>query len=565
MNQWLTLAQIAAVPDLTQRPVARDGGNMIARARFLTDVRAWYLAFREISGMRIALYFDNCYQFVTALYGAWHAGKVVYLPGDAQSATLARLLPQVDACAGDLPRALQPKPVSVSEPFPAPLDMQTTELLVYTSGSSGEPVAIRKCLRQLDAEVHALQREFGAHLGAAAVYATVSHQHIYGLLFHALWPLAAGRPIVLPRLSYPEEMAARLSQEPCILVSSPAHLKRLPETLDWRAVRPMLRGIFSSGGPLPAEASQAIHEQLGHSPIEVYGSSETGGIAWRQRATDGERWRLFPAIAMRIDDELLAVRSPYLWDDDWWQTSDRVRVLDTEDGSGFVLLGRMDRIAKIEEKRVSLTAVERALLACPEISQVRALVLERAGSQRLAVVAVPSADGWALLHAQGKTALNESLRRALLQSVERTALPRNWRYVQALPVNAQGKTTEAMLAALFRSYLPPLTWLQRETGLARASMAIGADLAGFDGHFPAALILPGVVQLDWAAELGGQCFGPLGCFQRCDVLKFQQPVLPGMQVELELLWNEADRVLGFRYTSAAGTHASGRMVFAGQS
>ena len=72
--------------------------------------------------------------------------------------------------------------------------MHDTRLVIHTSGSNGEPVAIPRRLAQLDAEVRALQQAFGAGLDEALVLGTVSHQHIYGLLFRVLWPLAAGRP-----------------------------------------------------------------------------------------------------------------------------------------------------------------------------------------------------------------------------------------------------------------------------------------------------------------------------------------------------------------------------------
>lgn len=562
---WLPLAQVAARPGLPRRPVAWRGGALLLRERFVADVRAWRAAFAACAGRRVALYFDDGYDFAAALYGAWHADKLVYLPGDAQPATLQRLLPGVDACAGALPGAVEPRHDAGDASALAALDAGAAALVVYTSGSSGEPAAIHKRLAQLDAEVHTLQAEFGALLDAqspATVYATVSHQHIYGLLFCALWPLAAGRPFAAGRLSYPEEIAQRLAAGPALLVSSPAHLKRLNERLDWQAARAQLRAAFSSGGPLPAEAAQQCAALLGRSPIEIYGSSETGGVAWRQRATHGERWQPLRGVDWRVEEGLLALRSAHLPDAQWLRTTDRVRALPPSAGGGFVLLGRADRIVKIEEKRVSLTAVEAALGACEEIAAARALLLDAAGAPRLAVAAVPSAAGWMLLRAQGKRALNERLRAALLQRIERVALPRNWRYLRALPVDAQGKSTEALLAALFRPALPSVRWTRREPQMAQALLDIAPGLRVFDGHFPGRPLLPGVAQLDWAVTCARECFALPAAFRRIEALKFRQPVAPGTQLTLDLQWTPASGVLGFRYASAAGVHADGRIVFA---
>lgn len=558
MADWLPLAR-AALPAAGERIVAVRGGERLAHERFRADVARWQAAFATVAGTRIALFFDDSYDFACALFGAWHAGKLPVLPGDAQPQTLAQLLPEVDACAGDLPGALQPA-VDAQRPDLAPLDARETRVVIYTSGSSGRPVAIQKRLAQLDAEVGHLESTFGQRLGSdAIVHATVSHQHIYGLLFVTLWPLAAGRAVAVEKLAYPEQMAERLAATPSLLVSSPAHLRRLPDTLDWSGARAHLRAIFSSGGPLPPEASEQAHALTGQSPIEVYGSSETGGVAWRQRARDGDAWTPLPSVRWKLKDDTLCVHSLHLDGPEWWETADRAKPL--ADGR-FVLQGRADRIAKVAEKRVSLVAMEEALLAGGLLAEARALVVEDDQGPRLAVVGVPSEAGWQLLHAAGKRGLNERLRAQLLEGFERVVLPRRFRYLRELPVNTQGKATEALLSALFASELPQALWRERRLPQAALSLDIVPQLRVFDGHFPGAPVLPGVVQLDWAIAYGRKAFADLPArFLRAEQLKFQQPVLPPLQLELALEWNAAAGQLAFRYTSQKGTHSSGRLQF----
>jgi acyl-CoA synthetase (AMP-forming)/AMP-acid ligase II len=531
---------------------------VLTHAHFVADVRRWHTAFAAHGGQRFALYFDDAYDFATALFGAWHAGKEAVLPGDAQPATVQRLLPEVDGCAGLLPGALV-----AGEPTGAalqPLDLQRTRVVIYTSGSSGQPLAIGKRLAQLESEIGHQQQLFGPRLDAPGltIYSTVSHQHIYGLLFVTLWPLAAGRAVEVERLAYPEQMAQRLADGPAVLVSSPAHLKRLPGSIDWRGARAGLRAVFSSGGPLPPESAGEALAMLGQSPIEVYGSSETGGIAWRQRASHGDRWDPLPGVDWRVQDGTLAVRSSHLDDDDWWATSDRARPLEA---GGFVLIGRADRIVKIEEKRVSLAAVEHALQALSDIAEARALLVPGEGGDRLAVVAMPTPAGWDALRSIGKRAFNDRLRRELLDSLERVALPRRFRYVRELPVNSQGKATEALLLALFQPALPQVQW--REKGPQRAVLALDVvrELRVFDGHFPDMPVLPGVAQLDWAAAFAGQCFGLPPRFTRIEQLKFQLPVIPPLQLELTLEWRPEAGQLMFRYASERGVHSGGRLVF----
>jgi acyl-CoA synthetase (AMP-forming)/AMP-acid ligase II len=545
------------VPD--DAPAALTDRGTLTRAGFHAAVAAWQARFAREPARRIGLYHEDAAEFAVRLFGAWAAGKQVHLPGDRLPATLARLGTQVDAFAGQLPAALQQEPGD-AEATPAPLGAtlgrEDIALVLMTSGSTGEPVAVGKRLRQLDAEVAALERRFGAELGRAEFAGTVSHQHIYGLLFRVLWPLASGRPLRATRLATPEQMAGHPPGRPLALVASPAHLKRLPEALDWSAFAADLVHVFSSGGPLAADASDAALALWGRRPVEVYGSTETGGIA--ERADPRGAWTPLPGVEWRLDNDQLAIRSAHLPSATaWFQTADRA----AGEGAGFVLLGRADRIAKIEERRVSLDAIERRLGDVPGLGAARVLLLpgERA---LVAVVAEITSEGAVRLEREGRHTFVRNIRGWLVDHVDPVALPRRWRFVDRLPVNAQGKTTEAALAALFRPTLPTVEWIERGERAATLAFDADAGLAMFDGHFPQAPVLPGVAQLDWALHFGREAFAPAGEPLRVEQLKFQALVRPGMHVTLALEWAPATGVLGFRYTSAAGTHASGRLVFA---
>lgn len=561
-----------------------DGAAFAARAA------EWRAALSAAPGARWALYCEDTFEFAATLFGAWHAGKSVIVPGDAQPGTLARLRTDADGFLGDLPGALAAAPEAGGADW-SELDPAAPVLVVHTSGTSGEPLAIPKSLAQLDAEVHALERRFGAMCDtgllpvnldsdsdsdfgidvdmapddAVRVQATVSHQHIYGLLFRVLWPLAAGRVFEARRLEWPEQIARSIAG-PAVLVSSPALLARLPAALDWSGARAALRAVFSSGGPLTEEAAAEAGALLGLAPVEVYGSSETGGVAWRQRARHGDTWQPLPCVDVRVGaDGLLQVRSPHLPDAQWRTAADRAQP--AGDGmEGFELLGRGDRVVKIGEKRVSLTALERCLCATGDVAQARVWLpadgeaLASAG--RPVVVAELTPAGRDKLRAHGKNALVNTLREALLQGVERLALPRRWRFVEAMPVNAQGKTTLATLAALFRSARPALAWDVVEPARAVARIDVDAGLAVFDGHFPGRPVLPGVAQVDWAIHHGCERFGVRGAFRRLDKLKFQRPVEPGTALEVEWHWDAASATLRFELRSPHGVHCSGCATFA---
>lgn len=544
-------------------------GQGVNHENFLSRVHAWHGLLRGQAGSQFALYLEDSIEFGAALLGAWHAGKTVWLSADTLPASCASLSGEVDGFLGEFPAELNPLlpgagAQGAGEPAFGALAPEMPALVVFTSGSTGAAQAIPKRLSQLASEVATLEQLFGEHCGEAAVLATVSHQHIYGLLFKVLWPLASGRAIHALSIAYPEQLLAAMVAGPCLLVASPAHLKRLPAHLDWSGAAAMLRVVFSSGGPLAADAALATGALLGQVPTEVYGSSETGGIAWRQRrGIDDDAWQPFPTVAWRVsqEDGTLVVASPHLADDQWLALADRVASV----GNGFRLLGRSDRIVKIEEKRISLDAMEAALLASGLAAEARlALCAPVSGErQRLAAFVVPSAAGQALLEERGKPGLNQRLREVLAGVVDAVALPRRWRYLEQMPVNAQGKVTLAALLALLadeRPRLPRVRELENEAGRVLLEIVAPANLLYFDGHFDVAPILPGVVQVDWALHYGRQYFGMPARFKGMNQLKFQHVIEPEQPVQLELRCDAAGQGLRFSYSSAAGQHSSGRIV-----
>lgn len=553
MTDWVPLTHLAV-----QARAGRVLAAGLDQARFRQRVAAWQAAFARHTGRDWAVYFEDAGEFACALFGAWHAGKRVMLCGDALPATLERAARFVDGFAGDIAEAFQPLSADAEGDVEAlhPLDESATGLFVFTSGSTGEPVAIEKRLTQLAREVEALERAFGAQMGDAVVHGTVSHQHIYGLLFRVLWPLAAGRELAA-RTFFHEDLLAALAQRPAVLIASPAHLKRLPAQLGWQALHGQLRAVFSSGGALSADAALETRRQLGVAPIEVYGSSETGGIAWRQWDREQPAWHALPGVDWRIVEEHLEVRSPHLADAQaWWRSEDRVAA---DGDNGFRLLGRADRIVKIEERRVSLDALERSISQHAAVHDARVAVLPGARDTLVAVV-VPSEAGWDVLRDQGRRVLSQQLAQYLSVSHDAVTRPRRWRFAAALPVNAQGKVTERGLTALFRPERPEPHWRLREAEHAELELDLSPELAVFDGHFPQTAILPGVAQLDWAIRFGREVFVLPPRFIRMEALKFQRVARPHDRIRLQLQWLPGKQTLQFTYTSAHGPHASGRVI-----
>ena len=503
---------------------------------------------------RIAVHLDDAADLAIALFGAWRAGVSVLLPADLQPQTRQRWNTQVDLW---LTNNLELKALYATPLTAAELDLDRCQLSLCTSGSSGEPKRIDKSLRQMANEVEALEQLWGTELGEACIIASVAAQHIYGLLFRVLWPLCAGRCFIRQQLAFPEDMQRASRQHASFAwVASPALLKRMTDNLDWPALSPVRR-VFSSGGALPAEAAQALHQRLGQWPTEILGSSETGGIAWRQGPN---LWQPFSDVQLsQSEDGALRIASAYLPAGHVEQTADAARI---EADGRFELLGRLDRIVKLEEKRISLPMLELALIKHDWVREARLGVVNEQRAS-LGALLVLSDSGLFALREHGRRALTQHLRQHLSQHCEALALPRRWRLLRQLPLNSQGKLPQAQVDALLlapRPKLPEVLSQTEDDGQWTLTLGIPPDLAFFSGHFPKTPVLPGVVQVDWALNLGQQLLVLPPRFAGMEVLKFQQLVRPGDQLELTLRFDPERSKLHFAYRNTNAACSSGRIV-----
>ncbi len=402
--------------------------NDITFAQFKNDVA--HNASR-LSGQSVILFEDNSYTFAVGLMAALHAGCRVSLPPNAQPGTLEKL---------DGHRLVLELGEQTDFDF-QPLDINNCILDFFTSGSTGDAKCIRKNLRQIENEITVLEDTFGAQLRGSIALATVSHQHIYGMLFKVLWPLSAGRPFYDEMFEYWESLIPHICED-SFIISSPAHLTRYT-VLD---IEESPKMIFSSGGPLPIEAAIETQRILTKTPMEVFGSTETGGIAYRQQTDEATPWTPFSAIDVRSDDYgVLSIRSPYLENDHWYEMSDKVEFLSNDK---FLLKGRIDRIVKVEGKRVSLHEVEAIALQSPYVKEAAALIVDDE-RQSLSCVIVLTPEGQVQLDAIGEFRMGRLLRTEMRNDLDQAALPRRWRFVAKIPVNSQGKRLMADLLSLY--------------------------------------------------------------------------------------------------------------------
>jgi 3-hydroxymyristoyl/3-hydroxydecanoyl-(acyl carrier protein) dehydratase len=543
-------------------PVCRDDRTnaTIDFGSFRACVFGLAMRLRETPARRYALCVDDPFDFACALFALFACGKTPVIPANATPGYLADL---ADAYAYDA--IITHADIQTCADVPAPPVPLTIDpnapLTLYTSGSSGTPKAIHKTLAQFDAEVHTLESEWGALIGDATILASVPHHHIYGLLFRVMWPLAAGRAFDRAICIEPQHIQARIEQcGATVVVSTPAQLSRWPPLPGFAAFAPAPRAFFSSGGPLSGADAAVYDTVLGRAPIEIYGSTETGGIAWR-RQSETVAWRPLNGVQVRREESgALSVRSKHLGHADWHVTDDAISF--DEDGR-FRLQARLDRVIKLDGKRVSLPEMEARLAAHPYVAQAAVVPLAGASRERVGAVVALTGAGSAALRNEGRVAFAKTLRRHLAAYFDVVVLPRHWRFRIALPYDARGKLPASAVAGVFEPRVEGfevLSEVQDGDGL-YYELRVPPTLAHFEGHFPGLPILPGIVQLDWAIRLAAAHVSGVRDIASVDRLKFTAPVMPGAVLELRLSHDAARRRVQFAYRLNRRDSSSGVIVY----
>jgi acyl-coenzyme A synthetase/AMP-(fatty) acid ligase len=536
----------AAASPLALGEVPRTWGELLA------DAGALAAALGETVGGEVMVACGDRYFAAATMLAVWSRGAVAALPPNGRVETIDRLCAErgisiilhdgggqgeagVDV-RGAFGRAAPAVPAPAFEPA-------RRLVTVYTSGSTGAHVACPKTAGQLCGEAALLARLF--EVGPETrVLATVPSHHLYGLLFGILVPLVGGGAFVRATPLHAETIAAAARAfGATVLASVPAHLggiARLPA-----GALPPLRRIFSSGAPLDPDTARDVAAFAGTPVTEVLGSSETGGIAWRE-VPGAVSWRPLPGVEVEPDAEgRMRVRSPFVDAGDadasgWFQGADRIT---PRAEGGFDLAGRADGVVKIGGSRIALPEVERRLREIPGVVDAAVIAVDVPGARQhelLAAVVAPDLEV-------------PVLRTALLRWLEPVAVPRRFRIVPALPREDNGKLVRARVLALFEAGSPARVVLP---------FHVPADWRYFRGHFDDFPVLAGVVQLrEIVLREATARWAELGALRRVTALKFRKPIAPGDDLDLELGRGEAGRVT-FALRRGPEVVSSGALEFA---
>ena len=469
---------VASKPALVT--IGRDGerrvwhfGELIARSAGLSGA---FAARGVRRGDVVMTLVGNRVEWVLAMLACWRMGAIA-MPcntqlrrGDLEMRMLAAspvLCVGEDGPLGELPDGIpymtmddvgavmdedrpQEPPVE-----PADLDPEEGTLVIFTSGTTGEPRGALHVQRYLPGQRLQAAHWFGSEEGELAWCTAASG-----------WAKSARNAFVAPWLTGaaallhdgrfdPEERLRLIELEGVnVLCQAPTEYRMIAKRATVRPL-PSLRRMVSAGEAINPEVIAEFRDRAGLEIADGYGQTETGALTGVQPGDElkaGSMGRPLPGIDLRISDGELQLRAascptffagylgsgggPELIDGEWWSTGDYVR--EDEDGTLW-FEGRGDDIIVSAGYRIGPYEVESALVSHPAVAEAAAVSApdpERGSVVRAIVV---------LREGEPSDGLAEELQDHVKRVTAPYKYPRIVEFADELPKTSSGKIRRTQL------------------------------------------------------------------------------------------------------------------------
>ncbi len=333
----------------------------------------------------------------------------------------------------------------------ADLDPGDGALIVFTSGTTGDPRGVLHSQAYLAGQRLQAEQWLGAHPDELVWCTTATGWSKSARnVFVAPWLCGAAALLHEGRFDPPERLELIERERVNVLCQAPTEYRMLAKRAELRPIESMRR-MVSAGEPLNPGVIDAFRERVGLDICDGYGQTETGQVSGNlvgDEVRPGSMGRPLPGIEVRIvDGELHVGRdscptffSRYLdgesFEGEWWPTGDVVR----RDDDGYLWYeGRHDDLIVSSGYRIGPFEVESALLAHPSVAEA-------------AAVAAPDPDRGSVVRAivvlsDGEP--GEGLARELQEHCKRVAapykFPRIVEFADRLPKTTSGKIKRAEL------------------------------------------------------------------------------------------------------------------------
>ena len=426
--------------------------------------------------------------FLGAMYAGYIVSPINLLAQDAQlEYTLAhsgtRLIFAAQEFVGRLRALLRrpnnPAPVRPTDPdgldlprqAPAPLagvDPQTPAMLMYTSGTTGEPKGVALSHWNMVCAGRAVV-EAQAMTSADRVLSSLPLYHINGQCIATVSPVVSGGSIVMPhRFSVSQWWSLVERYRPTWLNMVPTIIAYLLNgadlTLAQMAACRAIRFGRSASAPLPLEQHRAFEARFGISVIEAMGLTETASVAFANPLEPSRRKYGSAGLPLGVEARVVAAGGAVLGTgkqgeielrgdtvmigyyrnaeltaqavspDGWLATGD----LGYRDSDGFYFVtGRRKELIIKGGENIAPREIDEALLRHPAVLEAAAVGIPDAnyGQDILACIVLKP----------GACCDEAELRAHCLAQLGRYKTPRLLRFVAALPKGPSGKVQRLRL------------------------------------------------------------------------------------------------------------------------
>jgi acyl-coenzyme A synthetase/AMP-(fatty) acid ligase len=332
-----------------------------------------------------------------------------------------------------------------------PMEPEDPALIVFTSGTTGEPRGAVHPYRYLGGQRVQAEHWFGVRDGDLAWCTTATGWSKSARnVFLAPWLMGAAAVLHDGRFDPAERLDLVEALGVSVLCQAPTEYRLLAKRARLRPL-PGVRRMVSAGEPLNPEVIEAFRDATGLEVADGYGQTETGQVTGHlvgEPIREGSMGRPLPGFETRVLDGELQLRaasaptffSHYLdgdrFEGEWWPTGDLVR----SDEDGYLFFeGRNDDIILSSGYRIGPFEVESALISHPSVAEA-------------AAVAAPDPDRGSVVRAivvlrDGEP--TDALARELQEHCKRQAAPykcpRIVEFAEELPKTASGKIKRAEL------------------------------------------------------------------------------------------------------------------------
>jgi acyl-coenzyme A synthetase/AMP-(fatty) acid ligase len=347
-------------------------------------------------------------------------------------------------------------------PPPAATRLDEPALVIFTSGTAGDPRGVVHAQRYLRGQAPQAEHWLGAREGEL-VWCTAASGWSKSArnAFVAPWTMGAACLLHDARFDPAERLAMLAEQEVTVLCQSPTEYRMIAAraSLDGFAA-PAVRRLVSAGEPLNPEVIDVFDQALGLAIHDGYGQTETGQLTAMPAdapVRPGSMGKPLPGFALEVVDErgepaeegelaLDPATVPtffrgYLGAEPFagplWRTGDNVR----RDADGYLWFeGRLDDVIISAGYRIGPFEVESALVEHPAVAEA-------------AAVAAPDPERGAVVRAvvvlraghEPSDALAGELQEHVKHATAPYKYPRIVEFRAALPKTASGKIKRAEL------------------------------------------------------------------------------------------------------------------------